>query len=164
MLSYLWHLRDALEDGAVSAFIVLALRSYCIDLQEKILSDESKTLGKHVVPFSLHNSWHWGWCEKVTQSECLWIWCHWIVSTCNGYTFKGITGWYTFKRAAPEERFYSSYNCWWKYLFFGVFTPQELWMILGTPFWGTKLAPASGSNPAQCWSPGRSSSLLCVCT
>ncbi len=39
---------------------------------------------------------------------------------------KGNTGWYTFKRAAPEERFHSSYNCWWKYLFFGVFTPQEL--------------------------------------
>lgn len=63
---------------------------------------------------------------------------------------KGITGWYTFKRAVPEERFHNSYNCWWKYLFFGVFTPQELLMILGTPFWGTKLAPASGSNPAQC--------------
>lgn len=58
MLSYLWHLRDALEDGAVTADNVLALRSHCIDLQEKILSDELKTLGKHVVLFSLHNSWH----------------------------------------------------------------------------------------------------------
>ncbi|KAI2648209.1 Troponin I, fast skeletal muscle [Labeo rohita] len=37
---------DALEDGAVSAADVLALRSYCSNLLEKILSDE---FGNHVV-------------------------------------------------------------------------------------------------------------------